>query len=90
MPPKTAFLANMSHELRTPLNAILGFSDIIAHQSMGSDQIDRYSDYAADIHSSGVASICRSSMTCSTSPRSNPAAWRSSRAGSIRAPLWMA
>jgi two-component system cell cycle sensor histidine kinase PleC len=51
---KTAFLANMSHELRTPLNAILGFSDIIAHQSMGSDQIDRYSDYAADIHVSGV------------------------------------
>ncbi len=50
---KTAFLANMSHELRTPLNAILGFSEIIAHQSMGRDQIDRYSDYAADIHSSG-------------------------------------
>jgi two-component system, cell cycle sensor histidine kinase PleC len=51
---KTAFLANMSHELRTPLNAILGFSEIITHQSMGHDQIDRYSDYAADIHSSGV------------------------------------
>ncbi|MBN9554471.1 MAG: HAMP domain-containing histidine kinase [Alphaproteobacteria bacterium] len=51
---KTAFLANMSHELRTPLNAILGFSDIIAHQSMGPGQLDRYSDYAADIHSSGV------------------------------------
>jgi two-component system, cell cycle sensor histidine kinase PleC len=51
---KTAFLANMSHELRTPLNAILGFSDIIAHQSMGRDQIDRYSDYATDIHSSGT------------------------------------
>ncbi len=51
---KTAFLANMSHELRTPLNAILGFSDIIAHQSMGRDQIDRYSDYARDIHSSGA------------------------------------
>ena len=51
---KTAFLANMSHELRTPLNAILGFSDIIAHQSMGRDEIDRYSDYARDIHSSGA------------------------------------
>lgn len=50
---KTAFLANMSHELRTPLNAILGFSEIIANQSMGRDQIDRYSDYATDIHSSG-------------------------------------
>ena len=51
---KTAFLANMSHELRTPLNAILGFSEIIAHQSMGADQIDRYSDYAKDIHVSGA------------------------------------
>ena len=51
---KTAFLANMSHELRTPLNAILGFSDIIAHQSMGPDQMDRYAAYAADIHSSGA------------------------------------
>jgi two-component system cell cycle sensor histidine kinase PleC len=51
---KTAFLANMSHELRTPLNAILGFSEIIAHQSMGHDEIERYSDYAADIHASGV------------------------------------
>ncbi|HEY4274613.1 MAG TPA: HAMP domain-containing sensor histidine kinase [Rhizomicrobium sp.] len=51
---KTAFLANMSHELRTPLNAILGFSDIIAHQSMGIGRMDRYADYASDIHSSGV------------------------------------
>jgi two-component system cell cycle sensor histidine kinase PleC len=51
---KTAFLANMSHELRTPLNAILGFSEIIAHQSMGRDQIERYSDYANDIHVSGA------------------------------------
>ncbi len=51
---KTAFLANMSHELRTPLNAILGFSEIIAHQSMGPDQLDRYSDYAKDIHVSGA------------------------------------
>jgi two-component system, cell cycle sensor histidine kinase PleC len=51
---KTAFLANLSHELRTPLNAILGFSDIIAHQSMGPNEIDRYAAYAADIHSSGA------------------------------------
>jgi len=51
---KTAFLANMSHELRTPLNAILGFSEIIAHQSMGTNQLDRYSDYAKDIHVSGA------------------------------------
>ena len=51
---KTAFLANMSHELRTPLNAILGFSDVIAHRSMGQDAFDRYSEYAGDIHSSGT------------------------------------
>jgi two-component system, cell cycle sensor histidine kinase PleC len=51
---KTAFLANMSHELRTPLNAILGFSEIIAHQSLGPDQMERYSDYATDIHESGA------------------------------------
>ena len=51
---KTAFLANMSHELRTPLNAILGFSDIIAHQSMGPREMERYAAYAADIHSSGA------------------------------------
>ena len=35
------------------MNAILGFSEIIAHQSMGADQLDRYSDYAKDIHVSG-------------------------------------
>jgi two-component system, cell cycle sensor histidine kinase PleC len=51
---KTAFLANMSHELRTPLNAILGFSEIIAQQSLGPDQMERYSDYARDIHESGA------------------------------------
>jgi two-component system cell cycle sensor histidine kinase PleC len=50
---KTIFLANMSHELRTPLNAILGFSDIIAEQSFG-PAIDRYREYARDIHSSGT------------------------------------
>src|SRR4029077_20643532 len=47
---KTIFLANMSHELRTPLNAILGFSDIIAAQSFG-PAIERYREYARDIHS---------------------------------------
>ena len=50
---KSEFLANMSHELRTPLNAILGFSDIIAEQSLGPNAIERYSDYAVDIHKSG-------------------------------------
>ena len=51
---KSAFLANMSHELRTPLNAILGFSDIIGNLAMGRDQIDRYREYARDIHHSGT------------------------------------
>ena len=50
---KTAFLANMSHELRTPLNAILGFSDIIASKAMGTRAVDRYAEYARDIHDSG-------------------------------------
>jgi PAS domain S-box-containing protein len=50
---KSEFLANMSHELRTPLNAILGFSDIIAEQSLGPEAIERYSEYAVDIHKSG-------------------------------------
>jgi PAS domain S-box-containing protein len=50
---KSEFLANMSHELRTPLNAILGFSDMIAEQSLGAEAMDRYSEYAVDIHKSG-------------------------------------
>jgi PAS domain S-box-containing protein len=49
---KSEFLANMSHELRTPLNAIIGFSQIIGSRMFGSD-IDRYVDYAHDIHNSG-------------------------------------
>jgi two-component system cell cycle sensor histidine kinase PleC len=51
---KTTFLANMSHELRTPLNAILGFSDIISQQVLGAAAVDRYAEYARDIHTSGT------------------------------------
>lgn len=52
---KTEFLAQMSHDLRTPLNAILGFSEVIALQTFGSDAAatDRYRDYARQIHTGG-------------------------------------
>lgn len=52
---KTEFLAQMSHDLRTPLNAILGFSEVIALQTFGSDAAaaERYRDYARQIHTGG-------------------------------------
>jgi PAS domain S-box-containing protein len=49
---KTLFLANISHELRTPLNAIMGFSEIIRDRIFGEGAGERYSGYAADIHTS--------------------------------------
>nr|WP_233061591.1 ATP-binding protein [Parvularcula mediterranea] len=51
---KTEFLANMSHELRTPLNAINGFSDVLKSELFGPLGHERYQEYAADIHDSGI------------------------------------
>ena len=43
---KSDFIANMSHELRTPLNAIIGFSDMIASQTMsGPEKNTQYAGY---------------------------------------------
>lgn len=50
---KSQFLANMSHELRTPLNAIIGFAEIIRGELYGPAGVDRYVEYAGDIHDSG-------------------------------------
>ncbi|WP_176758439.1 sensor histidine kinase [Limimonas halophila] len=50
---KSQFLAAMSHELRTPLNAIIGFSEIMANESLGELGNDRYRDYANDILGAG-------------------------------------
>jgi signal transduction histidine kinase len=51
---KSRFLANMSHELRTPLNAIIGFSQMISELTLGTDAIDTYREFAADIHRGGM------------------------------------
>jgi two-component system cell cycle sensor histidine kinase PleC len=43
---KSEFIANMSHELRTPLNAIIGFSDMLATQTVSSpEKVVQYSAY---------------------------------------------
>lgn len=50
---KSEFLAMVSHELKTPLNAIIGFSDILANQTLGPIGKEQYLDYASDIRDSG-------------------------------------
>ena len=50
---KSSFIAGMNHELRTPLTAILGFAQVIRDQRFGADAMERYSEYAGHIISSG-------------------------------------
>ncbi len=49
---KSEFLAVMSHELRTPLNAIIGFSELMARETLGTLNAT-YRNYVADIGASG-------------------------------------
>jgi signal transduction histidine kinase len=42
----------MSHELRTPLNAIMGFSQIIAEETLGPIGTGKYLEYSRDINGS--------------------------------------
>ncbi|MEQ8356975.1 MAG: ATP-binding protein [Kiloniellaceae bacterium] len=51
---KSSFLAHMSHELRTPLNAIIGFSEVMAEETLGPLSHPQYREYVEHIHSSGA------------------------------------
>ena len=51
---KTEFLANMSHELKTPLNAVIGFSKLMAAETLGPIGTPQYKEYAEQIRDSGL------------------------------------
>jgi signal transduction histidine kinase len=48
-----ARLRSLAHELRGPLNSIIGFAEVIRGRVFG-DDLDRYVEYAGDIHASGL------------------------------------
>lgn len=50
---KGGFLATVSHELRTPLNAIIGFSEILASDTLRPQETSQQLEYARIIHTSG-------------------------------------
>jgi signal transduction histidine kinase len=51
---KTEFLANISHELKTPLNAVIGFSELMAAETLGPIGTPQYKEYAEQIRDSGL------------------------------------
>ena len=75
---KSEFLASMSHELRTPLNAVIGFSEVLLERMFG-ELNERQDEYLRDILELGPAPARSCSTTSSTSRRSRPAGWSSSR-----------
>lgn len=50
---KSNFIANMSHELRTPLNAIIGFSEMMAHETLGPIGVRKYAEFSDLVAKSG-------------------------------------
>lgn len=42
---KSSFLARMSHDIRTPLNSIVGFSEMVADESVPSEEKKNYISY---------------------------------------------
>lgn len=46
---KSEFMAKMSHEIRTPLNGVIGFSTLLKHTELNSEQLD----YLTNLETSG-------------------------------------